>query len=288
MSLRQDRGLAALVEGLDIRYDVIDGESGPIRVRRYDKCGGARAATLVWAHGGGFVHGDLEMSESHAVAAAVAQTGLSVVAVGYSLVSPWPKKQPFPIGPLPGVRYPVPVNEMLDVYRQVVVSSVGPVSLGGASAGACLAATAAMRLARRGETPPTDLVLAYGSFHAALPPIPPEIRASLRGASGWFAIRPDAIGRINRNYAGSDPAMREAFPGDQDLTGMPPTLMIDAERDSLRASGSLFASQLRRAGVDVDYQVVRGAIHGFLNLRRSPRFVQGIELIADRLLLRTA
>lgn len=226
------------------------------------------------------------MPESHAVAAAVAQSGVRVVAVDYSLVPTHPKKRPFPDGLLPGVRYPVPVNDVTAVFRHTRTTTDGSVALGGASAGACLAAAAALRMVRAGEPLPSDLVLAYGEFHAALPPVPAEIRAALRGPAGWFAFRPTTVARLNRNYAGSDAAMREAFPGDHDLAGMPRTLLIDAERDSLRASGSAFASQLQGAGTDVDYHVVHGGIHGFLNINASPQFTEAIGLITGRLATR--
>ncbi len=283
MSRRRRRQLDGLVQGVRIEPDVVSSGAGPIRFRRYTNPEAKGPVTLVWAHGGGFVHGDLEMPESHAVAAAVARSGVSVIAVDYSLVPGWPKKESFSDGTLPGVRYPVPVAEIEDVFRHVVATADGPVALGGASAGACLAATAALRLARAGEAVPTELVLVYGGFHAALPPLPPEIRAGLRGPAGWFAFRAETIARINRNYAGSDAAMGEAFPGDQDLAGMPPTLMIDAERDSLRASGSLFASQLRASGAEVDYRVVRGGFHGFLNMIGTRAFAEAIDLITRRL-----
>lgn len=39
-----------------------------------------------------------------------------------------------------------------------------------------------------------------------------------------------------------------AFPGGHDLSGMPPTLVLDADRDSLRASGERFATELPTVG----------------------------------------
>ncbi|MEN2736453.1 alpha/beta hydrolase fold domain-containing protein [Microbacterium sp. X-17] len=283
---RRRRRLDALERGLRIDDDIVSGGSNPIRIRRYTNPHAHKPGTLVWAHGGGFVHGDLEMPESHAVAAAVAQSGLSVVAVDYSLVPAWPKNRPFPDGSLSGVRYPRPAIDLEDVFRDVVARADGVVALGGASAGACLAATVAFRLVGAGATLPSDLVVVYGGFHASLPSPSPEVRAALRGPAGWFRFRPGTIARINRNYAGSEAAMHDAFPGDQALAGMPPTLIIDAERDSLRASGSLFASQLRAAGTDVGYRIVRGGFHGFLNVPGTRRFAQAIDLITDRLATR--
>jgi acetyl esterase/lipase len=90
---------------------------------------------------------------------------------------------------------------------------------------------------------------------------------------------------MNWNYAGSKESMEEAtaFPGGHDLAGMPPTLAIDADRDSLRASGQAFVMELQEAGVLVDYHVVPGSTHGFLDRPGTPGFEAGIDLISTRL-----
>jgi acetyl esterase len=47
-------------------------------------------ALLVWAHGGGFLGGSLDMPEADEVARRIAESGASVVSVGYSLAPPDP------------------------------------------------------------------------------------------------------------------------------------------------------------------------------------------------------
>lgn len=212
-----------------------------------------------WIHGGAFSHGDLDMPESDAVARAVALTGRLVIAVDYRRVPPWSWwKGPKP-GRLPGVRYPLPVDDVVDVLDQIQREhAAGDVVLGGASAGACLAAAAALRRYSEGRPTATGLMLAYGTFHAALPPIPPELRRRIRGRHSFMQFRPDTVNKMNRNYAGSVEAMRDpfAFPGGHDLHGLSPTLVIDADHDSLRASGQQFADELRAASVSVARHVV--------------------------------
>jgi acetyl esterase len=68
-----------------------------------------------------------------------------------------------------------------------------------------------------------------------------------------------------------------AFPGGHDLTGFPPTLLLDADRDSLRASSGAFAQELDRAGVPVDYEIVAQATHGFLNRPGTAHFNTGMR-----------
>jgi xylan 1,4-beta-xylosidase len=122
------------------------------------------------------------------------------------------------------------------------------------------------------------LVLAYGTLHAELPPIPDELRARIRGRHGFAQFRRGTVLRMNRNYAGRPEAMDDgfAFPGGHDLHGMPRTLVIDADRDSLRASGGRFAAELRDASVATTYRVVEGSMHGFLNRPADPEFDRGI------------
>jgi acetyl esterase/lipase len=252
-------------------------------VRRYRPQPGSHPSSslVVWLHGGAFSHGDLDMPESHSVALALAKAGHTVVAVDYRRVPPWSWwARPHP-GVLSGVRHPVPVDEVIDVVDHAggeAAAAGQALVLGGASAGACLAAAAALRMVRERRVAPHRLLLAYGTFHAALPPVSPELRARIRGRHGLVQFRPSTVERMNRNYAGRIEAMADpfAFPGGHDPSGMPPTLVLDADRDSLRASGHRFATELADGGVDVTYDVVPESMHGFLNRPGAPAFDDGI------------
>lgn len=47
------------------------------------------------------------------------------------------------------------------------------------------------------------------------------------------------------------------------LTGLPPTLIINAEVDPLRSDGELFAKALEKAGVPVKQKTYEGVVHEF-------------------------
>ena len=53
--------------------------------------------------------------------------------------------------------------------------------------------------------------------------------------------------------------------GQDRLAALPPTVVVNADLDDLRASGEQFAEQLRQAGVPVIEHVQPGTVHGYLN-----------------------
>ena len=262
---------AETVETTDV---TVDGPHGGIRTRRYLPPAGvpvASTAPIVWVHGGAFVSGGLDQRETHEVARALALEGFRVVTVDYRLTTRAQVRR---------IRYPVPLDDVVAVVREVQRENPGGVILGGASAGACLSAATVLRI--RGEVPLVGVFFAYGTFHGALPKPSAELRSRLTGRRR-YTHTPPLIGLMNLNYAGSRAAMLEAFafPGGHEVSGFPPSLLVDAERDIMRASGSAFAKELGDVGVPVDYHVMEGAGHAFLHRPRDPAFPKGIRLIAE-------
>jgi acetyl esterase len=253
----------------------VPGPHGPVPIRRYAPLGeSTRQTPIVWVHGGGFFKGDLDLPETHEVACALAAAGFPVITVDYRLASIGPRRRGA------GIRYPVPVDDVVAVLRAVQAEHPDGVILGGASAGACLSAGAVLRLVADGAPALRGVFFAYGFFHARLPRRSPEVVRRLRGRRKYTHL-PSLLNLTNRNYAGSAAALEEpfAFAGGHPLHTFPPTLLIDAESDSMRASGEQFATELTAANVPVEYHVPPGTAHAFLNRPLDPGFSVALRLI---------
>lgn len=270
-------------------YEVALSEAGfDFRVRVYP-AEEPDGTALVWMHGGAFMFGTVDMPEADEVGRRLSAQGTTVVSVDYTLapmdavsaLPPPPADAPIPSPEQlraeaeaagPRARFPVASRQVAAAFGWTIAHadelSVASdrVALGGASAGGNLAAGAALRLRDAGGAHPAALVLVYPVLHSPLPAADAELTASLEDLPRFLTFPPESTTAINANYLG-DATDDEgyAFPGGRDLRGLPPTLIINADRDRLRASGQQFAGELAIAGVDVQLVRERGAVHGFLN-----------------------
>jgi acetyl esterase len=268
---------------------VVVGPHGPIPVRRYAPPAGMPVAstTILWVHGGAFMWGGLDQPESDAVARGLAAAGFPVVTLAYRL-GRFPPFRPASTGttgalPARGHVYPVPVDDVGAVIRAVAEESPDGVFVGGASAGACLAAGALTRL--RGTATGATVrgtFFVYGLFHGQFPQPTRELRSRLAGRRR-YTHTPRAITVTNLNYAGTRAALRQpdAFPGGHSLEDFPSALFIDADHDIMRASGALFAQELSAVDVPVDYRVMPDAHHAFLDRPHDPAWAPSIAAILE-------
>lgn len=268
----------ASTEGLVERYPVlasvmvepveIDGPNGPVEARVYRNHEITSTSGLVWVHGGAWVAGILDNPEAHWVSLAIAAAGIPVLSVEYRKT-------------LKGVRFPVPSNDVLAAFlaAPALLGHPAHLHIGGASAGANLAAGVAKRL-RDGAGPlPAGMVLAYGLFHPTLPQYSDELQSALDTNPQVDAIWRAVVPGINLNFVG-DAALLDgpyAFPANGELAGMPPAYLINSEIDSLRASGEAFAQQLADAGVDVLCEMEPGTQHGHFDQPLLPQGERSLE-----------
>jgi acetyl esterase/lipase len=258
----------------------LDGPHGPVRVRLY-RPRRPSGAGLVWVHGGGFINGDLDMPEAHVVAAELAARADAVVAsVEYRLATGT-------------VHYPVPLDDVHAAWLWFAEAAaelgVDPAraQIGGASAGANLAAAATLRSRDAGEPLPAGMLLAYPAMHFPTPALEDPLAAEMRGLPRMLRFTAGDIAYITRAYLGrlSDiPA--DLMPGLARLQGLPPAVVVLSEYDDLRGSGELFVQQLTEAGVPVTSTVAEGMLHGHLNLPPVDELAEigrSLDVFADAL-----
>ncbi|MEV6487544.1 alpha/beta hydrolase [Actinoplanes sp. NPDC051633] len=208
--------------------EVTDVDAGGVRARFYrDR---DDAPVLLYAHGGGWVMGDLATHDG-LCRQIVHDSGWSVLAVDYRLAPEHP--------------YPAALE---DVERALAWLPAGPVAVGGDSAGGWLAVMAA----RRATRPIAAQVLICPALDPAM--AYPDLddfglhRDEMRFF--WEAFAPGGL------EAAADP-MR------MDVTGMPPAIVITAELDVLRDEGERYAARLQDAEVPVTAVRHLGVNHNF-------------------------
>lgn len=210
---------------------------------------------IVWYHGGGWVLGSIEESDS--VGRKLAErTSCAVVMVEYRMAPEHP--------------YPTPVEdswaalEWTAAHLEAIAGSADvPLIVGGDSAGGNLSAVMAQRARDRGGPelamqlliyPVTDANFDRPSYND------PEMDQFLtRDSMLWFwnHYLPD---ESRRSEPDASPLQAS------DLSGLPPAVVMTAEHDPLRDEGEEYAQRLEAAGVPVDFQRHEGQVHAFFTL----------------------
>ncbi|GAA1939619.1 alpha/beta hydrolase fold domain-containing protein [Nocardioides hwasunensis] len=156
----------------------------------------------------------------------------------------------------PRVTYPVAQHQAHDVAAALAADGA-PVSVGGFSSGGGMAASVALQARDTGSFTPTLQVLGIPALDLSAEP-----RDGDRGM-----ISPDLRRLVRRVYLPDPVTRREAYASPllaADLAGLPPAVVLTAERDVLRAEGDAYAGRLSEAGVRVVHHVTPGVDHYFL------------------------
>ena len=225
------------------------------------------AGVIVYYHGGGWVIGSID--ESDTVGRKLAErTSCTVVLVDYRLA--------------PEHRYPVAVDDSYAALewageRVEELSRPGaPLFVAGDSAGGNLAAVMALRARDRGGPPIAAQILVYpvtdADFDRPSYTDPANRLLLTREGMGWFWDHyvPDAARRVEPDAS----PLRAA-----DLAGLPPAVVLTAEHDVLRDEGEAYAERLEAAGVPVNFQRHEGQTHGFFTLLMLPGSERGFQQV---------
>lgn len=224
---------------------------------------------LIYFHGGGWTFGSIN-SCSRFCDALAASGKTAVLAVDYSLAP----ERPFPGGLtdcIAAINYAFEHSSELGIDPQMI-------SVGGDSSGGNLAlAVALTRL--NPALPLRSLVLFY-----------PVVRTESDDTGSWqqygngLGLDSALMDAFNRAYLSSgaspdDYRVSPAYASDEQLTRLPPVLMIGAERDILTSQGQEFAARLRKLGIDITHLILPGTVHLFITVAGQDRaFNKSVEL----------
>jgi acetyl esterase len=243
-------------KGVTAEDRVIDGPGGPLPLKIF-RPAEAPTSALLWMHGGGFVIGSVNDTESVIPGYELAaRGGAVVVSVGYRLA-------------VDGVRYPAPLDDVMAAWHWLGANTAGvePTRffIGGASVGATLATGASVRLRDAGEAMPRGMLLAYPLEHFPTPPTAPALLTELDGIPPMLRFPEQyQLGIVNNFLGRVDDLPSDVVPGNFPVDGLPEAWIAPSEYDDLRASGERFAEQLKEAGIPVHLEVARGMVHGHL------------------------
>jgi acetyl esterase len=232
----------------------IHGPAGDIGLRLYYPAGDPPFAVIVYYHGGGWVMGDLDTH--HGLCHALAKkSGCLIVSVDYRLA--------------PEHRHPAAVEDAYAaacwVAKNTAAIQADParMAVGGDSAGGHLAAVVAM-MARDRKGPRLDMqILIYPITDYNF-----ETTSYLKNASGYMLTR-DLMRWFWKHYLTTEEIAVHPYVSPlraQDLSNLPPALVITAEFDPLCDEGEAYAAKLRQAGVEVKSIRYEGMIHGFFRM----------------------
>ncbi|MDR2373715.1 MAG: alpha/beta hydrolase [Bifidobacteriaceae bacterium] len=240
----------ASVATQEFGLDVI---GGSLRLRLYRAA--RPAPLLVYFHGGAFCLNNADVYDD-LYRCVVALEGINLLAVDYRLAP----ESPYPVG-------------LEDAFAALTWAAgsllgtgqcVGRLVVGGDSSGGNFAASAALMARDRGGPELAGQVLIYPLviFRPDLP-----VASEQRYGRGYFLEYTSQDSPVDFYF--SDPAQADspyASPlAAPSLGGLPPALVVNAECDPLLDQGLWYAARLQDSGVQVEYLLQRGMVHGFIN-----------------------
>lgn len=249
--------VSKLAPKIDIQrvYDrKIPGPAQDITLRVYqprEPRAGEKFPVLLWFHGGGFVIGDLDTHDS-ACRGLANEADCVVVAVHYRLA--------------PECKFPAAVEDCHAALRWLALHAVElnadpqRIAVGGDSAGGNLAAVAAILARDDGYPKLAGQLLIYPCVAPE-----PETPSHKKFAEGYVLTR-NAITWFYKLYTQSPKQFydfRFAPLAHDDLSKLPPALVMVAGFDPLRDEGVDYAKRLVEAGNRVTLSNYEGMIHGF-------------------------
>lgn len=228
--------------------------AGELALRVYTPEGQAPFPVLVFLHGGGWATGDLDTMDTP-LRALTNRAGCVIVSVDYRLA--------------PEHKFPAAIEDAYTATCWVaknasaVQGDPARIAIGGDSSGGNLAAAVALMARDRGEP---SLI-----YQLLLCPVTNHDfnTASYQENGDRYLLTKNSMMWFWNHYLKDEDDGRNPYASPlqaQDLSGLPPALVITAEYDPLRDEGEAYAARLQKAGVSVVTKRYEGMIHGFFEM----------------------
>jgi len=242
---------------LTVHDQLVPTRAGNVSVRIYSPESAGPHPVIVFFHGGGFVIGDLNTMDGTCRELAV-NTTHTVVSVDYRLA--------------PEAPFPAAAEDCIDAVQWLQAEAVNinvdssRICLAGDSAGGNLAAVAALHFNSVQPGLIKGQILIYPVTHH----YSYETPSYSEKARGYGLTRNMMIWFWDHYYRETSALASGRFThplstplAEDQLSGLPPALVLTAEHDPLRDEGIEYADKMAAAGVAVQQTLYHDAQHGF-------------------------
>ncbi|MCK8456061.1 alpha/beta hydrolase [Sphingomonas faeni] len=235
-----------------ITHLLLPSEAGPLVVRLYRPKPGP-LPLLFYIHGGGAIAGSIE-GHDPVLRALANRTGWLVAAPAYRLA--------------PEHRFPAQLDDSWTALTGLVAQAAAldidatRIVVSGDSIGGTLATALAARSVAENAPALSGQILLYPNTD-----LRSETEYESRKSEDGNVIDAASLERQIDLYLASPDARTDPRASPilaENLSALPPTLLVTCENDPLRDEGEAYGQRLREAGVAVDHRRYDGMIHAFL------------------------
>jgi len=245
---------------LDVREHLFNTKNGPVNSRIYRrKDYDTQLPCLIYMHGGGWIIGNLDSHDGVCVDIALGGD-CQVISLDYALS--------------PENKFPTALYQCHEIFNEVFENAdtfnidKNRLSIGGDSAGGNLALSTNLLLIKNGGPLPLYQFLIYPCVDKDF-----NSYSYLKHSEAPFLTKKMMLWFFDTYLNGPDDYLNPlAFPIlEKSFSGMPKTIILNAELDPLATEGKKLAKKLIDDGVPVFHREAQSLIHGFIRCRdQSP------------------
>lgn len=237
-----------------IEHLLIPTRDGEVLARIYKPNTDANLPVIVYFHGGGWVIANLDVYESSCRALCNAVEAI-VVSVNYRMS--------------PEAKFPAAINDAYDATQWIIQNAAqiggdpNRVAVAGESAGGNMATVTCLQAKDQGGLMPVAQLLVYPVTDTSMSQSSyaenQDTQPLHSSMMPWF-MKYYLEENADKNHKYLAPLQAD------DLSGLPPAIVITAEFDPLRDEGEQYAQKLADAGVSVKFKRYDGVVHEFFGL----------------------